>query len=50
MMTMVIAVIMKLLSGTLTIKNKRPKTQNKRRAYVDSWAFHEDPRLAHERR
>ena len=49
-MAMVIAMIMKLLSGTLTIKNKRPKKQNKRRAYVDSWAFYEDPRLAHERR
>ena len=49
-MTMNIAIIIELLSRSMAKKTQGPKNTNKRRVDVDSWEFHENARVAHDRK
>ena len=49
-MTMTIAIIIELLSCIMAKKTQGPKNKNKRRVDVDSWEFHENVRVAHDRK
>ena len=49
-MAMPIAIIIELLSCTMGKKTEGLKSTNKRRVDVDSWEFHENARVAHDRK
>ena len=49
MMTMTIAMITKILSCQIVIKTQDPNNKNKIKVNVDSWEFHENVRVAHDR-